>query len=49
MIFQETDWVEQERIAESLSRYCARDTLAMVEIRKMLKTKLRRSAGANLP
>jgi predicted RecB family nuclease len=49
MIFQEADWVEQERIAESLSRYCARDTLAMVEIRKVLKTKLRRSADANLP
>jgi predicted RecB family nuclease len=49
MIFQEADWVEQERIAQSLSRYCARDTLAMVEIRKVLKTKLRRSADANLP
>jgi predicted RecB family nuclease len=49
MIFQETDWVEQERIAESLSRYCARDTLAMVEIRKMLKVKLLRSAEPDLP
>ncbi len=41
MIFKEADWVEQERIAESLSRYCARDTFAMVEIRKALKAKLR--------
>jgi hypothetical protein len=45
MIFQEADWVEQERIADSLLRYCARDTLAMVEIRKVLKAKLRQDSN----
>ena len=39
MIFEETDWVEQERMAEALSRYCARDTRAMLEIRKVLRAK----------
>lgn len=42
MMFEETDWVEQERIAESLSRYCRRDTLAMLQIRRVLKEKVRR-------
>ena len=39
MVFEETDWVEKERIAESLSRYCARDTQAMLELRRALKAK----------
>lgn len=36
MVFEETDWVERERIREALRRYCQRDTLAMVELRKAL-------------
>lgn len=39
MVFEETDWVEKERIAESLSHYCARDTQAMLELRRALKAK----------
>ena len=39
MIFVETDWVEQLSIREALLRYCERDTLAMVELRKVLKEK----------
>lgn len=40
MMFEETDWVEKERIAESLSNYCARDTQAMLELRRALKSKV---------
>jgi hypothetical protein len=39
MIFIETDWVERDSIREALLRYCARDTLAMVELRRVLKEK----------
>jgi Domain of unknown function(DUF2779) len=39
MVFVETDWVEQATIEEALLRYCARDTLAMVELRRALKEK----------
>ena len=39
MVFMETDWVERERLATALLEYCARDTLAMVELRKVLFTK----------
>jgi predicted RecB family nuclease len=39
MIFVETDWVEQAAIKEALLRYCARDTMAMVELRRALKGK----------
>ncbi len=41
MVFVETDWVEQAAVRESLLRYCARDTLAMVELRRVLKQKSR--------
>ncbi len=41
MVFVETDWVEQATLRESLLRYCARDTLAMVELRRMLEQKAR--------
>lgn len=40
MVFEETDWVEKERIAESLLHYCARDTQAMLELRRALKAKV---------
>jgi predicted RecB family nuclease len=41
MIFLETDWVEQAAIREALLRYCERDTLAMVELRRVLGEKAR--------
>lgn len=41
MVFVETDWVEQATLRESLLRYCARDTLAMVELRSVLEKKAR--------
>ena len=39
MVFVEMDWVERATIRESLLRYCERDTLAMVELRRALKEK----------
>lgn len=39
MVFVETDWIEQAAIREALLRYCARDTLAMVELRRVLAEK----------
>jgi predicted RecB family nuclease len=45
MVFEETDWVEKERIAESLSHYCARDTQAMLELRRALKAKVPMNAA----
>lgn len=39
MVFVETDWVERAAIEEALLRYCERDTLAMVELRRALKEK----------
>lgn len=39
MVFEETDWVERERIREALRRYCQRDTLAMVALRRALLLK----------
>ncbi len=41
MVFVETDWIEQTMIREALLRYCARDTLAMVELRRALGEKVR--------
>ncbi|MFO0769659.1 MAG: DUF2779 domain-containing protein [Nitrospiraceae bacterium] len=40
MVFELSDWVERTRIEEALLRYCARDTLAMVELRRELKRKV---------
>ena len=39
MVFMERDWVERATIEEALLRYCARDTLAMVELRRALMQK----------
>ncbi|HEY6260927.1 MAG TPA: DUF2779 domain-containing protein [Nitrospiraceae bacterium] len=39
MVFVETDWVERAAIEEALLRYCARDTLALVELRRALLEK----------
>jgi len=48
MVFVETDWVERATIEEALLRYCARDTLAMVELRRALKEKAEMSSGPGL-
>ncbi|WHZ14284.1 MAG: hypothetical protein OJF52_001121 [Nitrospira sp.] len=37
MVFVVSDWIEKARIGEALLRYCERDTLAMVELRRELK------------
>lgn len=42
MVFLESDWVERDSIREALLRYCARDTLAMVELRRVLSKKAER-------
>lgn len=39
MVFLESDWIEQARIKDALLCYCARDTMAMLEIRRVLKEK----------
>jgi len=39
MVFIETDWVKRATIEEALLRYCERDTLAMVELRRALREK----------
>ncbi|WP_447976983.1 DUF2779 domain-containing protein [Candidatus Nitrospira bockiana] len=36
MVFEETDLIEKIRLREALLQYCARDTLAMVELRRAL-------------
>ena len=36
MVFEETDWVEKARIREALLRYCERDSLGMLEVRRVL-------------
>jgi uncharacterized protein DUF2779 len=45
MVFVETDWVERATIQEALLRYCARDTLAMVELRRALMEKAQIQGG----
>ena len=40
MVFTETDWVERQRIEVALHEYCARDTLGMVELRRVLAEKV---------
>ena len=42
MVFLESDWVERDSIREALLRYCERDTLAMVELRRVLREKTKR-------
>jgi predicted RecB family nuclease len=39
MVFVETDWIERAAIRDALLRYCERDTLALVELRRVLKEK----------
>lgn len=45
MVFVESDWVDQAAIKEALLRYCARDTMAMVELRRALQIKSGRESG----
>ena len=45
MVFVEMDWVERATIRESLLRYCERDTLAMVELRRALSIKAGNAGG----
>ena len=40
MVFVETDWIERAKIQEALLAYCKRDTLAMVELRRVLAGKV---------
>ena len=40
MVFKETDWVEQQRLAAALEAYCARDTFGMVALRRVLSEKV---------
>ena len=49
MVFRETDWVEKVRIREALLKYCERDTLAMVELRRVLEQKALYGLGASPP
>jgi len=48
MVFVETDWVERATIEEALLRYCARDTLAMVELRRVLMEKAQMKSGTGM-
>ena len=45
MIFEVTDQAEKARIKAALLEYCKRDTLAMVELRKVLLAKANAVAG----
>ena len=40
MMFTVTDWVERQRLASALHAYCERDTLGMVELRRVLRKKV---------
>ena len=46
MVFRETDWVEQQRLEAALHEYCARDTLGMVELRRVLAERAQRLASS---
>lgn len=47
MVFVVTDWIERQRLASALHSYCARDTLAMVELRRVLSQKAKSAKGGN--
>ena len=44
MMFSVTDWVERQRLAAALHAYCARDTLGMVKLRRVLAQKVKAAA-----
>lgn len=41
MMFVVTDWVERQRLESALLAYCARDTLGMVELRRVLSQRVK--------
>lgn len=45
MMFVVTDWVERQRLESALLAYCARDTLGMVELRRVLSQKVQSAAA----
>lgn len=49
MVFVEEDWIEQAKIKDALLQYCARDTFAMVRLRRALKEKVIASVSCPLP
>ena len=49
MVFKETDWVERQRIEIALHEYCARDTLGMLELRRVLAGKVQQRASSASP
>jgi hypothetical protein len=48
MVFEEMDLVEKLRMREALLKYCERDTLAMLELRKILSRKAAGIGGPNV-
>ena len=44
MMFTVTDWVERQRLASALHAYCERDTLGMVELRRVLSQRVKSAA-----
>lgn len=49
MVFEETDLMEKARLKDALMRYCGRDTLAMLELRRVLYRKVSRLSCADNP
>jgi hypothetical protein len=49
MVFIEEDWIEQAKVKDALLEYCARDTMAMVRLRRALKEKVMASLAGRLP
>ncbi len=45
MMWGVTDWVERQRLASALHAYCARDTLGMVELRRVLSRKVKSASS----
>ncbi|MFN3680677.1 MAG: DUF2779 domain-containing protein [Nitrospira sp.] len=46
IVFVETDWVERVTLQASLLQYCSRDTLALVELRRILQIKVEEHYGS---
>ena len=49
MMFTVTDWVERQRLASALHAYCERDTLGMVELRRVLSQRVKSAAARCRP
>ncbi|MFO0773869.1 MAG: DUF2779 domain-containing protein [Nitrospiraceae bacterium] len=48
MAFEEQDWIERQRIAADLLAYCARDTFAMVALRRALLERVSQARSAEV-